>query len=255
MHVNIALRYLRESKKHQAIARSVTTIGGFLGSAFFAALVLVAIEGPHELDLRVTAQAEWHRRAALRNESIQMLQSVLVNHSNALGNLSAISDELLQLAGSVPLVEEDHARWNWTLPGAIYFVFTVVTTIGYGNFTPQTAAGRTWTVVFGFFGIVYAACHETHKPRLPILLLTFLCHLAPSPHPTIGHVCCLRRAHLSHDESCHQRMLDPPPCVLASNSGDRVETIATATRCPGASNSLCLGRHTPCLLDDWRGSL
>ena len=129
MHLHLAVRLLGD-KKYRAMAKSIISILGFIVLAFIAALVLVAVEGPHELEVRVAAKAEWRRRTALRNESIQMLASVLANHAEALGNLSIISEELLHHVGPEPLVEEANSRWDWTFPGALYFVFTVVTTIG-----------------------------------------------------------------------------------------------------------------------------
>lgn len=45
----------------------------------------------------------------------------------------------------------DHGKW--TFFGSIFFVNTLVTTLGYGNFHPVTPAGQLFTVVFGLVGI------------------------------------------------------------------------------------------------------
>ena len=44
---------------------------------------------------------------------------------------------------------------NWEFPSAVFFVITIVTTIGYGTFAPTTAGGKAFTVIFAFIGIAY----------------------------------------------------------------------------------------------------
>ena len=44
-------------------------------------------------------------------------------------------------------------HYDWEYIGALYFVFTIITTIGYGTFAPQTNEGRFITVLVGVVGI------------------------------------------------------------------------------------------------------
>jgi hypothetical protein len=44
---------------------------------------------------------------------------------------------------------------NWEFPSAVFFVITIVTTIGYGTFAPTTPGGKAFTVIFAFIGIAY----------------------------------------------------------------------------------------------------
>lgn len=46
---------------------------------------------------------------------------------------------------------EDHSKW--TFFGAMFYVSTLVTTLGYGNLHPTTPAGQLFTVIFGLIGI------------------------------------------------------------------------------------------------------
>ncbi|XP_037550465.1 potassium channel subfamily K member 5a [Nematolebias whitei] len=42
-------------------------------------------------------------------------------------------------------------NWNW--PNAVIFAATVITTIGYGNISPKTSAGRVFCIFYGLFGV------------------------------------------------------------------------------------------------------
>lgn len=43
---------------------------------------------------------------------------------------------------------------NWTLAGAIFYCFTLITTIGYGSFTPSTNHGKLFSVYYSVIGIL-----------------------------------------------------------------------------------------------------
>lgn len=42
---------------------------------------------------------------------------------------------------------------NWNFWGACFFTMTLATTIGYGNFTPATEAGKWFSIFYGTFGV------------------------------------------------------------------------------------------------------
>lgn len=46
---------------------------------------------------------------------------------------------------------EDHHKW--TFFGSMFFVSTLLSTVGYGNLHPRTPAGQAFTIVFGLIGI------------------------------------------------------------------------------------------------------
>ena len=49
----------------------------------------------------------------------------------------------------------DPSNLNWEFPSAVFFIITIVTTIGYGTFAPTTDAGKAFTVIYAFIGIAY----------------------------------------------------------------------------------------------------
>ena len=58
----------------------------------------------------------------------------------------------LQVIGDL---KKDDFSLNWDFPSAVFFVITIVTTIGYGTFAPETSGGKAFTVIFAFIGIAF----------------------------------------------------------------------------------------------------
>ncbi|XP_050689065.1 potassium channel subfamily K member 15-like [Eriocheir sinensis] len=59
--------------------------------------------------------------------------------------------EASQGSGVSLVGQEAERRWNY--PQSVFFVATVLTTIGYGNIAPTTAGGRVFCIVFALVGI------------------------------------------------------------------------------------------------------
>lgn len=49
----------------------------------------------------------------------------------------------------------DISNLNWMYSSSIFFVITIITTIGYGTFAPETPGGMVFTIAFAFIGIAY----------------------------------------------------------------------------------------------------
>merc|ERR1719277_1056089 len=56
------------------------------------------------------------------------------------------------------LGDPDAFPWrNWDICGGTFYCFTLMTTIGYGTFAPQTAGGKLFSCFFILVGIPFAA--------------------------------------------------------------------------------------------------
>ena len=82
----------------------------------------------------------------------------------------AVVDDLRSAIQSSCDLRPGYVYWTW--PGAVFFVTTLVTTIGYGTFAPQTPWGKVASSVICVFGVAYfgyilnltgAAVHEAVK--------------------------------------------------------------------------------------------
>jgi len=103
-----------------------------------------------------------HERRLRRGE-VAMIRRLLetyvpVDHGRhaAIGNLTALADQeeaLIVEYQEWPKDVEGHDKFDWTYIGSLYYTFTVVTTIGYGNFAPHTTGGRIATLLAAFVGI------------------------------------------------------------------------------------------------------
>ena len=67
------------------------------------------------------------------------------------GNLTA--DAFDAVADFLPGVPGEYGYELTYFSNAVFYVATVMTTIGYGNFTPQTEGGRLFVTSFAFIGI------------------------------------------------------------------------------------------------------
>ncbi|KAK1126328.1 hypothetical protein K0M31_004955 [Melipona bicolor] len=61
-------------------------------------------------------------------------------------------NELLYAYGNASSSGVINKSRRWDFLGSFHFVGTIVSTIGYGNTTPQTRAGKVVAVLYGFLG-------------------------------------------------------------------------------------------------------
>lgn len=66
-------------------------------------------------------------------------------------------------------------RKMWTFSGSVFFVITLVTTLGYGNFHPRTPNGQMFTVLFGIVGLPVMCYVLSHFGRLIVEVWMPIC--------------------------------------------------------------------------------
>ena len=61
----------------------------------------------------------------------------------------------------------DYQQLNWNFAGALFYTFTLITTIGYGTFVPSSPRGQLATIAFGLVGIaVSGACVDVYTTSI-----------------------------------------------------------------------------------------
>jgi hypothetical protein len=82
-------------------------------------------------------------------------------------------------------------RKMWTFSGSVFFVITLVTTLGYGNFHPRTPHGQLFTVVFGLVGLPVMCYVLSHFGRLVVDVWMPICPTINTREKRIGVLCAI----------------------------------------------------------------
>jgi len=80
-------------------------------------------------------------------------------------------------------------RKMWTFSGSVFFVITLVTTLGYGNFHPRTPEGQLFTVLFGLVGLPVMCYVLSHFGRLIVDVWMPFCPTINTRERRIGVLC------------------------------------------------------------------
>jgi len=112
-------------------------------------LCFEAVERPNEIDMHNTATAKY---ATFQNSLLILGQSANIasNRTEAI----ALVEVMNAARHAIPAPTDLE---NWGYKGSAFFTFTLMTTIGYGSFTPQTTAGKWFAMIFGALGIILFA--------------------------------------------------------------------------------------------------
>jgi len=106
------------------------------------ALVFQHLESPAE-------QAEAQEFLVLREQLLESFHGMPEDHQELLGRYLAVTDKYLYTRSTAP----DDDIFNWSFMGSLYFCVTVVTTIGYGSYTPVTDSGKLFLLFYVLVGI------------------------------------------------------------------------------------------------------
>ena len=140
----------------------------FIFLLLFGAAIFYLIEHPHEL-IRVQ-----QARTTYRNEKNAILQ--LLHDATAATTTTTNTSQLYALLQKHSLGFQTSASDtdNWTFVNAIVFSFTIVTTIGYGTFTPSTPGGQIFLVIYALIGIPAAGVALAYIAERALYVFTWL---------------------------------------------------------------------------------
>ncbi|KAM7117801.1 potassium channel subfamily K member 17 [Ciconia maguari] len=128
----------RQQQRRWGVPALLVVYVGYLG---LGAGVLQALERPAEV------QAAQHL--------LQQHWELLANHTCLQGPaLQRLIEGIIQAYKSgITLQGNTTSLGRWDFSGSFFFSISAITTIGYGNLSPSTAAGRIFCILFALFGI------------------------------------------------------------------------------------------------------
>ena len=94
-------------------------------------------------------------QAAAVEEIVDKFTSV-VDHEQGCDKYADLTKFMLDNCKQSP---PDPVSLNWSFNGAVFFMMTVMTTIGYGTFAPETVAGKFVVITVGYISLIVFGIH------------------------------------------------------------------------------------------------
>jgi hypothetical protein len=138
----------RRTRLQRKLTRAVCSCAASIAWGCLMAAVLQSIEGPAELKVRRQRAAAFDVAAEARAVHIEALRATLPDVA-ARAHLAALEQDISALAGERP----SEAIRDWSFIGALYFSYTIMSTIGYGTFYANTTGGQLATLFLGIVGV------------------------------------------------------------------------------------------------------
>ena len=132
--------------------------------------------GGAQIYLGMELPLEEERRAAKQEVALEIINMedflsgafwTLIHHQypekryNQTAFEDKVSNDLHQYVGKIVAAAGDHNYdgevdtwdYDWTLPNALLFTVTIMTTVGYGHISPKSATGQLFTIVYALIGM------------------------------------------------------------------------------------------------------
>ncbi|KAL3068373.1 hypothetical protein niasHT_030664 [Heterodera trifolii] len=141
--------------------------------ALLGALLFFVLESENERQLLANEQRQLE---VLRSRTLQRLDGTL--RASARDRWSKSKKVLTDYERDFARLKVPEGTLEWTYLGALFYVGTVFTTIGYGNITPRTSPGQALSILYAIVGIplVLAILNQTSKKMTKWLSEKWLCY-------------------------------------------------------------------------------
>uniref|UniRef100_A0A0N5A195 Potassium channel subfamily K member 18 n=1 Tax=Parastrongyloides trichosuri TaxID=131310 RepID=A0A0N5A195_PARTI len=130
--------------------------------AFLGAGLFYYIEHENEILMKKNEEIKISK---LRNETIYRLKNIMLDEIITLNSKLLTAKDILTYYEDQLLKEKGEQRLDWDFVGALYYVGSIVTTIGYGNIYCRTNIGRGFTIIYSIISIPLVLAILSHCGR------------------------------------------------------------------------------------------
>uniref|UniRef100_A0A0N5C3H6 Potassium channel subfamily K member 18 n=1 Tax=Strongyloides papillosus TaxID=174720 RepID=A0A0N5C3H6_STREA len=130
--------------------------------AFFGAGLFYYVEHENEIEMK---RLEENKLNILRNETLKRLKNIMLDDVISLESKLITSKDIFTHYENELLKAKGEQRLDWDFIGALYYVGSIMTTIGYGNIYCRTNIGRGLTIIYSIISIPLVLAILSHCGR------------------------------------------------------------------------------------------